>query len=271
MAFPRQCPKCRLDLTDRPEPTCPACGTRIVSPAGSKVWVGALVQLTLSTVFMLAFGFPRIMILIFGAVILLGTALSSRMKAKQLAAARAPQQVVARPALLRVASIGVALSGFACFAILLFGFVIFMNSYTRWQQYQGQSYQRADFEVNRVYFQRGSKGGVDAYASGIVNGQKEWMNLVPYLHSAPRNEAELDERVPIGTSIPIYFFPNMKGRFRVEVYSPVPTAEAYHRAAMTALNYGLGGLAMAGAIFFALLRLRAACFEKKEAAFAATA
>jgi hypothetical protein len=40
---------------------------------------------------------------------------------------------------------------------------------------------------------------------------------------------------------------------------------------MTALNYGLGGLAMAGAIFFALLRLRAACFEKKEAAFAATA
>jgi hypothetical protein len=96
------------------------------------------------------------------------------------------------------------------------------------------------------------------------------MSLRPYLHGTPRDEAELEERVPIGTSIPIYLFPNMKGRLRVEVYTKVPT-EVYHRAAMTALNYGLGGLAVAGAILFVLLRLRAACFENKESAFAATA
>jgi len=40
---------------------------------------------------------------------------------------------------------------------------------------------------------------------------------------------------------------------------------------MTALKYGFSGLAVAAAIFFALLRLRALCFEKKESAFAATA
>jgi hypothetical protein len=46
------------------------------------------------------------------------------------------------------------------------------------------------------------------YASGMVDGQREWIGLYPYLHPRPRNEAELDERVPIGTSIPIYLFRN---------------------------------------------------------------
>lgn len=220
---------------------------------------------------MLAFGFPKIMIPFFGALILMGTALSARMKAKQLAAARAPQRTVSNPTLFRILSLGVGLFGFAIFVILLFGFVAFINPYTRWQQYKGQSYHRADFEVTRTYFQRGSKGSIDVYASGTVEGQKEWMSLRPYLRGTPHDAGELDERVPAGTSIPIYLFPNMKGRLRVEVYSEVPTAEVYHRTAMNALNYALGGLAIAASIFFALLRLRETCYEKKEAAFAASA
>jgi hypothetical protein len=97
------------------------------------------------------------------------------------------------------------------------------------------------------------------------------MNLVPYLHSMPHDEAELYERVPTGTSIPIYFFPNLKGRLRVQNFEPTPTAEAYHQNAIKALKYGLGGLALTGGIIFVLLRLRAGCFEKNETAFAATA
>ncbi len=268
MASTRQCPKCGLDLSDRPDLACPACGTKTIALPGAKIWWAALLQFALSTIFMLVFGFPRIMIAIFGAVILLGTALSSQAKARQVTAARAPQPAVTHPAMFRVLSLGAAVSGFAVFAILLFGFVAFINPYMRWQQYQGQSYHRADFEVTRVYFQRGSKGGVDAYASGTVDGQKEWMSLLPYLHSAPRSQAELDERVPAGTSIPIYFFPHMKGRLRVEVYSQTPTAELYYHTAMTALKYGLGALAMAGAIFLALLRLRTLCLQNRETQFA---
>jgi hypothetical protein len=82
------------------------------------------------------------------------------------------------------------------------------------------------------------------YASGMVDGQREWMGLYPYLHPRPRNEEELDERVPIGTSIPIYLFPELKGRSRVRVYADTPPAEAYHREAITAANYGLTGLAI---------------------------
>jgi hypothetical protein len=61
--------------------------------------------------------------------------------------------------------------------------------------------------VTRVYFQKGSKGGVDAYASGTVDGQHEWMSLIPCLDGEPHDEAELDERVPVRTSIPVYFSP----------------------------------------------------------------
>jgi hypothetical protein len=271
MPSTRQCPKCGLDLTDRTELACPACGTKSATLPGNKTWWVALFQVAVSTMFMLAFGFPRIMIAIFAAMILIATAFSSRLKAKQLAAARVPPRLVAHPAMLPAVTIGVALSGFACFAILLFGFVGFINPYMRWQQYQGQSYHRAEFEVTHVYFQRGSKGGISAYASGTVDGQKEWMGLLPYVKPTPRTEAELDERVPVGTSIPIYLFPNMKGRLRVEAYTAVPTAEVYHRTAMTALNYVLGALGIAGAILFVLLRLRAACFKKEESAFAASA
>jgi hypothetical protein len=120
---------------------------------------------------MLAFGFPKIMIAPFAAMILFGAAFTAWLKPRQMATARAPQPAVSNPTLFRILSLGVALFGFAVFVILLFGFVSLMNSYSRWQQYKGQSYHQADFEVTRVYYQRGNKGSVDVYASGTVDGQ----------------------------------------------------------------------------------------------------
>jgi hypothetical protein len=249
-----------------------AYGTKIGvgSPVAGK-WIVALVQIALSTTFMLIFHFPRFMIVIFAALILLATLLSERMKAKSVAASRTPPRPVAHPIPFRILSIGIAVFSLAFVVFLLFGFVIFMNSYSSWQRYEGQSYHRADFEVTRAYFQRGSKGGISVYASGTVDGQREWMDLESYLPSRPRSAAELDEQVPEGTSIPIFLFPNLKGRSRVRVFAAIPPADAYHRAAVEALEYGLGGVAISGLIVFVLLRLRALCFAEKEAAFAATA
>lgn len=238
------------------------CGAKIVAPAGAKVWGTALLQVALSTAFMLAFGFPRIMIVIFGAVILLAAAFSNQMKTRRAGAPPGtPQKPVSHPVLFRILSLGVALFTFLFVAILLFGFVMFMNSWSRWQQYQGASYRRSDFQVVRVYYQR-HKGGADVYASGTVEGNREWMNLLPYLHTVPHDQGELDERVPVGTSIPIYLFPDMKGRSRVQVFDEVPPAEANHRFAMIALKDGLCGLALTAGIIFLLVRLRRSCFDE---------
>jgi hypothetical protein len=275
MASIRKCSKCGLDLTDTMVQACPICGARIVASRGPGIWLGALLQFAISSIFILAFGFPRIMIAILGAFILIGTALSLRVKPVAIPAARPPQPVVAHLVRFRILSVAAGLCAVACLCFLLFGFVTFMNSWTSWQKYNGASYHRADFWVRQVYYQRGSRGGVDMYANGTVEGQREWMTLQPYLQSyleaMPKNLAELDEQVPPGTSIPIYLFPGMKGRARVRVYQEVPPAEAYHREAMNALRYGLGGLAICGGILFVLIRLRAGCFRENEAAFSATA
>jgi hypothetical protein len=270
MASTRQCPKCAFDLTDSAARTCPACGTKIDTLAGTSIWWGALIQFTISGVFMLVFGFPRIMIAIFGALIIVATALSPWLKAQSAARAAIAKRPVSRPVLLRVLSIGIAFCSFVFVAILLFGFVIFMNAWSRWQQYDGASYHRGDFQVTRVYYQTHTRGGPDVFASGTVDGQREWMNLQPYLHTVPQDELDLDSRVPVGTSIPVYVFPDLQGRSRVQVFNGVPPAEANHRTAIAALNYGLGGLALAGGLIFVLVRLRRACYREPEAAFATT-
>lgn len=285
MASLLKCPKCGLDLADSKARVCPMCSASLVESRlggssfvgntiggghGAKIGLAALLQLAASSIFMLAFGFPKIMIAVFGAVILIGAALSLWLKSRPAPAPRAPQPAVAHPVWFRILSIAVGLCAIVCFSFLLFGFVASANSWSNWQRYKDQSYHRADFQVTRVYYQKRGKG-TDIYASGKVDGQREWMNLQPYLQVPIRGQGDLEERVPAGTSISIYLFPGMKGRARVRVYQDVPTAEAYYRAAINALQWGLGGLAISGGILFVLLRLRAMCFAKKEAAFAATA
>ncbi len=237
---------------------CPICGTRVDIRTGRNIWIGAAIQLAILSTLMAVFRFPKMMIAIFGGVILIGTALSARMKTA--AAARPPRapQNFAHPMAARIVGIGIALCALAMFSILLFGFVMFLNSWNRWHEYQGQPFHRSDFVVRNVYYQRQSKSQ-SFYASGTVEGQREWMSLQPYLHRMPRSQAEAETSVPTGTSIPIYFFPNMKGRARVQVYEDTPPAESSHQMAIKTLRDAFLFLTITGAAFFILTRLRGWC------------
>lgn len=263
MASVRKCPKCGLDVPDVAAKICPVCGTPVASVADGKIWIGALFQFAFASIFMLLFHFPKVMILIFGGMILIGTALSAFVKPSARALQAQPLKPLSHPVLFRIVSVGIALSTLAIVCVLLFGFVIFLNSWNRWHQYEGQPYHRSEFQVTRVYYQKYSKG-YSVYASGMVDGQREWMSLRGYLFAKPRSQGELEEQVPAGTSIPIYLFPGLKGQARVEVYRDVPPAEASHREAITAVNDSLLGLAMAGGLLFMLTRVRRACLVESE-------
>lgn len=263
MDFVRKCPKCGYDLTDLAASTCPLCGAQIARPAGGSIWIGALFQFAAATTFMLVFRFPKFMIVAFGFMILIGTLVASR--ARTMPATRpAPQVPISHPTLLKVLTIVIAIFGFAFVSCLLFGSVIFLNNWNDWHRYEGQPYHHSAFEVRQVYYQKLGKGGVDLYASGNVEGQKEWMSLRPYVGPPlPHDQGELEQRVPVGTEIAIYLFPDMKGRSRVRMYAETPPAESYHRTAVKAANYGFLGMAACAAIIFVLTRLRRMCFGEQ--------
>jgi hypothetical protein len=257
----RKCPKCGLDLTDPAASHCPVCGTVLgVRPRGT-LWMIALMQFAVMAIFMTVFHFPKIFLVFLGGMILIGTLFSSVLK--PIPVRKLPPRPLSHPVLFRFVGAGVALCIVAILASLLFGFVIFMNSWTRWHRYEGQSFHRSDFRVEQVYRQKSGKS-VDVYARGSVEGQREWMNLAPYLHTIPRSQQELEERVPAGVEIPIYYFPAMKGRARVQVYTVTPPAEASHREAITALNYSLAITAVAVGLLFLFLRVQKTCYAETE-------
>jgi hypothetical protein len=230
-------------------------------------WIGAAIQIALSTTFMLVFKFPKPMIVVFAAIILIGTALSTVVKPRPVGLPAAPQRPVSNPVLFKILSIAIALCSLVLFCILLFGFVSFMNSWDRWHRYEGHPYQRTDFVVTRAYFQTHTRGGPSIYASGTVEGSKEWMDLQPYLNFRPHSQQELDTQVAAGSVIPVYFFPDLKGRTRVQVSSSPPPAEASRRAAMSTLNSSLIGLGVTAGIIFLLWLLRRSCYASTEAPF----
>lgn len=243
---------------------CPLCGSNIVGPVGGQIWIGALIQFAIATVFMLAFGFPKFMIAVFGVMILTGTVISAWAKTKPQALRPAPQRPVKNPVLFKLLSLAIAVCALIVVCTLLFGFVMFMNSWDKWHRYEGQPHHRSEFQVSRVYFQRYPKGGIDAYASGTVEGHSEWMDLEPYLHFRPRNEDELETQVPPGATISIFYFPGMKGRARVQVYGETGPAEASHRMATNVADYALLGLVVTAGVIFLLSRLRRGCFAEQE-------
>ena len=272
MPFVRKCAKCGLDLTDPSEMKCPVCGSSLAPSLGGKIWVVALFQIVMATTFMLIFRFPKPMIGVGIVFILIATGLSSYFKTNPRATRPVPQSSISQPVLFKLLSIGMALSAFALFATLLFSFVIFMNAWNTWHQYAGLAHHETDFIVTRAYYQVRSRGAIDVYASGTVEGQREWMSLMPYLHTRPHDEDELDERVPVGTSIHVYFYPALKGRLRVVVFNGIPPDETNHRLAMRTLNYGLIGIAVATGLIFLLSRLRRACYaDDATASLSATA
>lgn len=278
MASTQQCPKCGVLLLDTATSTCPACGANLgtninpqVGRTAAAKWVIALVQIAMSTTFMLVFHFPKFMIAIFAAMIVIGTAFSRFIKPRTAAQKSAPPRALSHPVLFKVLCLGIAICALALVSSLLFGFVIFMNSWNRYQKYEGLSYHQSEFQVTQTYWQKTGRGGIDAYAKGTVEGQVEWMGLRPYLDYVPRSQAELDASVPPGATIPIYYFPSLKGRARVQIVGELPPAQEGHRDAMNALNYGLTGLALSGGLLFVLRRLRNFCYQKNESPLGATA
>ncbi len=260
----RKCPKCGIDVADTSAVTCPMCSAPLFSIAPRSIgWLGPLIQVVFMITFMLLFHFPKRMILYSGAFILVATALSTLLRRRQGQLQPTQPLQLSRPGLYRVLSVFIALAAIALFAILLFSTVIFLNDWSRYQTYKAQPYHRADFVVMRTYFQRGSKGAIDAYASGTVEGQKEWMSLTSYLPSRPRNAGEVEEMVPAGTSIPIYLFPNLKGRLRFEFYKATPPADSYYQEAMAILSKAPLAFVIVGGVLFLLLGLRKTCVREE--------
>lgn len=262
MPLTRKCLKCGFEVTDPAASVCPICGAPVIAVSPKRIWIGAILQLTFATTFMLLFRFPKWMIGAFAIVTLIGTFVASLVKPVKGPGVAPPRQIT-RPILLRFVALGIALFSFAAFGFLLLGSVMFLNSWNDWHRYEGQPYHSTSFEVTQVYYQKHSKS-TDVYASGTVEGGREWMSLQPYLQTRVRSLAELEQRVPVGTNIPIYFFPDMKGRSRVRVYQDTPVADAYHQTALNAVKYGSIGLAICIAVTFLLLRLQKMCFVEDD-------
>jgi hypothetical protein len=164
-------------------------------------------------------------------------------------------------------NLAIAILGLAFLCCLLFGFVAFVNADIAIKRIQGQPYHATTFQVTRLYYQRsaGMHGpDISVYASGMVEGEKEWMNLVPYLRRVPRdrfpqNQGEVNDLVPPGTVIPVYLFPNLKGQSRIEVIDVFPPGEASRRTKTWVLQRAPVALAVLGALIFLLVRIRRLC------------
>jgi hypothetical protein len=159
----------------------------------------------------------------------------------------------------RVNDLTIAILGLAFVCCLLFGFVAFINAHISFKRVQGQPYHATTFQVTHSYYQKsaGMHGpDVAVYASGMVEGKKEWMNLVPYRKPVPRDQAELDDSVPPGTVIPVYLFPNLKGQSRIQAIDILPPGEASIRTEMWVLRRVPVALAVLGALIFLLVRIR---------------
>jgi len=241
------------------------CGTQLPVRGVGRIWIAAALQFSFMAIFLTVFHFPKFMFLFFGVFILLGAVMTSVMKPASRAGRPQPTKPLAHPARFRIVSLGMAVCGFSIFATLLFGTVIFLNSWDRWHRYEGQPYHRSEFQVVEVYYQRHSKS-TDVYARGVVEGQREWMSLQPYLHMTPRSQQELETRVPSGVMIPIYYFPDMQGRWRVEFYTETPPAEASHRTAIAVIKNGLPALAIMAVIMLLLIWARRGCYVPEEQA-----
>ena len=153
----------------------------------------------------------------------------------------------------------IAILGLAFLSCLLLGFVAFMNAHMALKRVQGQPYHATTFQVIRPYYQRsaGAHGpDIAVYASGIVEGNKEWMSLLPYLKPAPRSQSELNDAVPPGTVIPVYLFPNLKGQSRIQVIDALPPGEASRRTEAWVSRRAPLALAVLGALIFLLVRIR---------------
>ena len=163
--------------------------------------------------------------------------------------------------------LAIAILGLAFLSCLLFGFVIFINAHNAFKRVQGQPYHATTFQATRPYYQKsaGMHGPhIAVYASGMVEGKKEWMDLLPYLKRLPRDhfprdQADLNDSVPPGTVIPVYLFPNLKGQSRIQVIDVLPPGEASRRTEALVLRRAPVALAILGVLILILVRIRRFC------------
>jgi hypothetical protein len=224
---------------------------------------------------MIAFPFPPPMVVFFGLASVLLTVLGLRARRSAVATGGAlPRPICRQPMSVMLLSLIIAVLGLAFFACLLFGFVIFINAHNAVERVEGQPYHATTFQVIRPYYQKspGFHGpDIALYASGMVEGKMEWMNLRPYLKRVPRGQPELNDLVPPGTEIPVYVFPNLKGRSRIEVIGDLPPGEADRRTETWVLRRGPMALAIMGALVFVLVRIRRSCATRATRVMAANA
>jgi len=259
-----KCPKCAVDITDTQKQQCPRCGATLVrSAARMNIWITALIHAALASLIMLLLGFFKPEIVVLGILIFWGTVLWRSWEAKS-AASGPVLQPVTHPKLFLLVSFLILLATVAFFATLLFGSLSFQHSWERWHKYEGHPFHRADFEVQQVYYKQGQRRwSRDAYAVGLVEGNRESINAADYLQYVPGSQAELDDRVPPGTRIPVYFYPEMKGRDRVQVYEGLPPAESSRLMAIKVAKCSLLILAGTGVVVFVLVRLLRLCVAEK--------
>jgi hypothetical protein len=172
------------------------------------------------------------------------------------------EQNAAYPGLLRVANVGVLLSG-ALFAVsLIAAVVMFMNAREQWQRESAGNYHASSFRVLQSYWKKGSARGypgdlgIRASARGLVDGKEEWMDLAPYLGFIPQDQATVLRAVPPGTVISVYYDPGLLGDYRVRVHGSTPPGTASQNNMVVVAKYGSAALAVTGIFLFGFLRLR---------------
>jgi hypothetical protein len=173
-----------------------------------------------------------------------------------------PRPLFSRPISVTVLDLIIAILRLTFLGCLLFGFVSFINAHNAVSRLQGQPYESTTFQVIRPYYQRsaGMHGpDIAVYASGMVQGRKEWMDLYPYLKPVPSNQDELNRRVPPGSVIPIYLFPGLRGQNRVQVIDLLPPGEASRRTEMWVLRRAPLALVVLATLIFLLVRIRRSC------------
>ena len=182
-----------------------------------------------------------------------------RMTYGELGASPGPRPRPSWPMSAILLNLTIAILGLAFFSCALFGLVAFLNAHRAFKLVQGQPYHATTFQVTRPYYQR-SQGihgpDIAVYASGMVEGNKEWMNLLPYLKWVPRDQRELNDAIPPGTVIPVYLFPNLEGQSRIQVIDVLPPGEASRRTETWVLQHVPVALAVLGALILLLLRTR---------------
>jgi len=276
-----KCAACGFESDDFPGSICPQCGKKfatgmnLVPGMNRGLFLITLLPVVAVVGFMSAFHVPPAMIVFCGVGTLLPAILALRSRGALTVVKSFPRRPPSpQPTSVKLLDVAIGLCGFCFLACLLFCFVAFLNSYMVYRRFQGQPYHATAFQVLRPYYQisAGMHGpDIQVYARGLVEGNKEWMDLLPYLKRTPNGQGELNDLVPQGTVIPVYLFPNLKGRMRVQVIGALPPAETNYNAEMLALRKGSIALAALGALLFVLVLIRRSCAAPATQAMAAGA